>query len=256
MELARAEVGVKADDPDERQRFFQTVSRYRTKLEVENWTPPRATPEVLLDHAAKAVASLRKAMELDPKEPLFPLGLGSLFVQFADWNDEAHVRELPETLRGDLRRDARAHFLAAWKRAYPNDSKARTLPIGGLSQFVSFEAGHAFLRLAESAPDSLSTAEKTEVRRIKAGLAGLEKLPMGAITPLVLSLRPKHQIAELLAPDAAVEFDMTGLGRRDRWSWVSPDLGILVWDPLDGREITSGRSYLETSASGNLEEWI
>jgi hypothetical protein len=148
MELARAEVGVKADDPDERQRFFRAVSRHRTKLEAENWTPPRVTPEVLLAHAAKAVASLRKAMELDPKEPLFPLGLGSLFVQFADWNDEAHVRELPETLRGDLRREA-GTFLAAWKRAYPGDSKARTLPIGGLVSLSALRQAMLFAACRE-----------------------------------------------------------------------------------------------------------
>jgi hypothetical protein len=150
MELAREELGDKADTQEERQKFFQAVSRYRAKLEAENWSPPKAAPQTLVEHAAKSVAAFRKGMELDPKDVLFPLGLGSLLVQFADWADEAHPSEIPEALRGDLRREARGHFLNAWRRAYPTESKAKTLPIGGLSQFASFEAGHAFLRLAEA----------------------------------------------------------------------------------------------------------
>ena len=152
MDLARQELGDKADAPDQRTKFFQAVSRYRSKLETENWAPPKPTPETLISHAAKAAAAFRRAMELDAKDPLFPLGLGSLLVQFVDWNDEARVKELPPELQGDLRAAARGHFLNAWKLAYPTESKTNRLPIGGLSQLASFEAGHAFLRLAEAEP--------------------------------------------------------------------------------------------------------
>jgi hypothetical protein len=57
----------------------------------------------------------------------------------------------------------------------------------------------------------------------------------------VLSLDPKPTLAEMLAPEAAVAFDLRGLGQPERWTWVRPGLGLLVWDPLDQRAITSGR---------------
>src|SRR3954471_2168683 len=57
MDLAREELGDKADAPDQRTKFFQAVSRYRAKLETENWAPPKPTPETLISHAAKAAAA-------------------------------------------------------------------------------------------------------------------------------------------------------------------------------------------------------
>ena len=54
---------------------------------------------------------------------------------------------------------------------------------------------------------------------------------MGAVTPIVFSLEAGRTIEDLLAPDVAVDFELRGFGPVDRWPWVKPDTGLLVWDP-------------------------
>jgi hypothetical protein len=46
---------------------------------------------------------------------------------------------------------------------------------------------------------------------------------------------------ELLKPDAAADFDLTGFALPQRWTWIGPDAGLVVWDPLDRRDVQSGR---------------
>jgi hypothetical protein len=236
QELAAQELGTGASP----QRLAQAIANQRRKLEAENWRPPEMPATRLVAHAGQAAEAFRKAMTLDTQDGLHPLGLASLLVQFADWRDEAKPDGLPESLQGDLRTQARRLFLQAWQLAHPAELKAPTKPIGGLSDFVSFEAGRAFLQLA-SETQALPAEEKDAIPKVQAAIEKLEKLPPGPITPLVLSLAPKATLAEMLAPEAAVEFDLRGLGGRERWTWVRPELGLLVWDPLDRRTITSGR---------------
>lgn len=244
QDLARTEMGIKTgipEDEEQRQRFFQIASRHEDKLKEESWRPPAPKPEVLVAHAAKAAESFRKAKELNAKDGLYALGLASLLEQFADWNDEAKIAVLPPPLAGNLRAIARSEYLTAWTLASPDDARVRNIPVGGLGDLVSYEAGSAFLRLAETANGNLPEPEKAARKRVQAALDKLEKLPPGPITPIVLALKPHAQLSELLAPETTVEFDLRGFGGCERWPWLRPDAGLLVWDPLDQRTITSGR---------------
>jgi hypothetical protein len=243
-ELARAEFGLNSGIPNderERQRFFQSVSTHLAQLEKEHWHPDRTPPDKLIKHAEKAATAFRKAMELDRKNGLYPLGLASLFEQFADWNADARIAPLPPALAGDLSADARGYFFSAWSLAYPEDAKATSVGPSGLNAFVSFEAGHAFLKLAEASAKTLPASEREAIPRVRAAIAKLEKLSQGAITPLVVALAPHAHLDELLAPERTVEFDLRGFGVAERWPWVKADAGLLVWDPQDRRTITSGR---------------
>ena len=243
-ELARAEFGI-ADgvpkDTAERQRYLQAVSKHAAELEKAGWRPKPPEPAQLIGHAENAVAAFHKAIDLDRKNGLFPLGLGSLLEQFADWNDDAKVAQLPPALGGDLRAGARAQYFAAWSLARPEESNAKALGVMGLSGFVSYEAGQRFLRFAERSAATLPPDEREAIPQVKAAIAKMEKLPMGAITPMVVALQPHASIADLLAPERSVEFDLRGFGVTERWSWLKPDAGLLVWDPQDRRAITSGR---------------
>lgn len=244
QELARAELGLTAGFPEEeenRKRFFQAVSRHEGKLRDENWRPPAPPPAALVAHAEKAAVSFRKAKELNPKDGLYALGLASLLEQFADWNDGAKIADLPPALAGHLPAAARSEYLLAWTLAAPDDARAKNIPLGGLGDLVSYEAGRAFLRLAETGNGALPEAEKAAVKRVKPAIDKLEKLPPGPVTPLVLALRPHASLSELLAPRKTVEFDLRGFGGRERWPWLKPEAGLLVWDPLDQRTVTSGR---------------
>jgi hypothetical protein len=50
-----------------------------------------------------------------------------------------------------------------------------------------------------------------------------------------------RRFADLLQPGSAVEFDLRGFGQAEHWEWIKPELGLLVWDPLDQRQVKSGR---------------
>jgi hypothetical protein len=243
-EMAREELGLKGDlpsDPDQLQKYWQAVTRITEKLTRENWTPPTLSKEALLQHADRAAQMFQRAMQLDAKNGLYPLGYGSLLMQVADWLETTKVEALPESLKIDHRAAARAAFLTAWNLSFPTESQAKSLPPSGLAGVVSHEAGRGFVQLCEAAPNKLTPEEKAALPKVRTGLEKLEKLPQLAITPLVLSLRPVQRLRELLQPNSAVEFDLRGFGIAERWEWIKPDLGLLVWDPLDRREIRSGR---------------
>ncbi len=244
-ELARAELKLKPgeipDGDEARSRYFAAVSRHQQALEKSNWTPEKLSTEALLEHAVKARQAFSQALEIEPNNGLFHLGVASLLTQIADWNDDAKVNSLPPALTGDLRTQARSEYLIAWTQAYPQESKATHLPLLGLSEFVSYEAGQAFIQLAEQPGLELTKDEKAALPRIHAAIDKQEKLPMGPITPLILPLRPNGAIDNLLAPDHLVEFDLRGFGVPELWPWLQPDAGLLVWDPEDRRDIRSGR---------------
>jgi hypothetical protein len=243
-ELAREELGLKGElpsDADELQKFWQAVTRINEKLTRENWTPPTLPKEALLKHADQAAQTFQRAMQLDARNGLYPLGYGSLMMQVADWLETTKVDALPESLKFDQRAAARAAFLKAWNLAFPADSQAKSLPPSGLAGVVSHEAGRGFVQLCEASLDKLSPDEKVALPKVRAGIEKLEKIPQLAITPLVLSLSPVRSLSDLLQPRSSVEFDLRGFGEAERWEWVKPGLGLLVWDPLDRRQIRSGR---------------
>jgi len=239
-ELAQEDLGKSVPPPAAAVRL-QTVSRFYEQLEKEGWKPPEPSRESLVKHAVEAARAFVKAIELDGRNGLYSLSLGSILEQFADWNDDVRIGAVPAEFDGDLRARARAHYFQAWSKAAEEDTKAVTLPLLGLSSLVSFEAGRGFLRLAGESKGGLPAIEKAAVPRVKATLAKLEKLPPGPVTPLVLALRPVAHLQALLAEHGAVAFDLRGLGERESWTWVQPDAGLLVWDPDDERTITSGR---------------
>jgi hypothetical protein len=74
---------------------------------------------------------------------------------------------------------------------------------------------------------------------------------MGAITPVVFSLEEDRTLSDLLAPGVKVRFDLDGDGVSELWPWVKPGTGILVWDPEQKGQITSGRQMF-----GSVTWWL
>ena len=58
-------------------------------------------------------------------------------------------------------------------------------------------------------------------------------------------------LEDLLAPETTVTFDLDGTGRDQAWPWVSEETAILVWDPEESGEITSGRQLF-----GSVSWWL
>jgi len=118
-----------------------------------------------------------------------------------------------------------------------------------VESLASHEAGRAYLRLV--AARGATEAEKEQVARAEKDLKGLQSLPMGPITPIVLPLDRPRPLEELLAASREVGFDLNGDGRPERCPWVKPEAGILVWDPQGTGRVASGRQLF-----GSVTWWM
>jgi hypothetical protein len=213
---------------------------------MRRWREPKDPPQdplsnaQLIEHSAKAVKSFQDALRLDPKNGLYHLGLASLLEEFWNWSSSAHPTDLPEELRGLTIERFRESYAAAFDRAYPKDSKLTTQPLPGIQVLVSFEAASAIVRLAKDT--TLTAPQRATMKLAKAAIAKFEHLPPGNIvTPIVVSWQPVAHLEDLLAPEQIVDFDLRGYGPRERWPWVKPELGFLVWDPTESGQIESAR---------------
>jgi hypothetical protein len=212
------------------------------QLEEQNWRPKgELAANAMLAHATAAVAGFRDAMRLDPKNGLYPLGMACLSEEFADWNASQKPANLTPELRALNHAAARAAYLQAFRLAITGDARLPELPATGIASLISKEAGDAFVRLAERDHARLGPGDRAALAEVKAGLAKLKKIRLGAITPIVFSLHPPAHLRSLLAPRKRVAFDLRGYGRRERWPWVKPGAAFLVWDPESRGNITSAR---------------
>ena len=99
------------------------------------------------------------------------------------------------------------------------------------------------MRLAARDPEASTggTELARTVAEIKADIAQVSALPIGGVTPIIFSIQPAESIDHLLATNLTVGFDLRGYGTAERWPWVTPKTGLLVWDPLGEGKITSAR---------------
>jgi hypothetical protein len=272
FQLAAEEVGFSQPHPSkapEKFRIFKAAydrhvanlrSMEHRRQQREHWTNSAAlTDQELIKHVTSALAGFRDSIRLLPAGPqardrtggplrapshgLGQLGLASLLEQFADWKQLRKPTGLPPELQEINPRQARDAYLTAFRTAYPYDSTLHTRPIEGFEALVSFEAGTAFVRLAELDPahlDRESELAKALVQ-VKAGLAKIGQLQAGAVTPVLFSVQGAQSIEELLAPETIVDFDLRGHGMSERWPWLKPHAALLVWDPERSGKIVSAR---------------
>jgi hypothetical protein len=184
-------------------------------------------------HLKEAVRLLQRALELDPKNGLYELGLACVL----------------EDGQPDWRELAIAHYLVAYLRSIAGDQQITRKPLHGLHSLVSYEAGSSYLRLVNGRGPK--DAEKAAVKQIEEKIAAMDKLPRGPISPIVLSLRSGAALSDLLAPELRVNFDLDGTGRAQSYSWLRPDTALLIWDPQHTGKITSGRQLF-----GNVTWWM
>ncbi len=241
--LAFLDAGIPGPDiPANKEEKWRTAYfKHLDALEKSGWSPPKElNGEQLVFHAATALYGFQKLVSKEPRNSLYQLGLASLLEQIVRWKDESGPGSIPEELMTIEIGDACTHYLAAYQVAFPIDSKLRHRPLGGFNALVSYEAGRAFLRLVENA--NKPNAEFIHaLPKVKAGLAKIEKIPRGAITPIIFAMRPVSDISELLAPNTVVDFDLRGYGPSERSTWIKPDTALLVWDPEMRGKITSGQ---------------
>ncbi len=251
----RARWGLAEDQepPEPRaQQFSREVHELAGQLAQEGWTAPRPAPEVLDAHAKQAVIQQHKAVELEPENALYHIGLASIREQYASRAGETGlapdggdtIEPAGEAVRKRWLQAALAGYARAYELAIAKDRKRTTLPIAGLRELVSYNAVEGYIRVAEALGGEGSDARL--LARMRLDKARFESLRPGAITPIIFSLQPGRTLEDLLAPQTVVEFDLDGDGRVERRPWVRPDTAILVWDPQRTGRITSGRQLFGT----------
>ncbi|BCU77731.1 hypothetical protein [Luteolibacter sp. LG18] len=232
----------KPDDLADNRKFQNEVEMIATDLKNSGWKPPVPAPEELARHVRESLAAFAKAQELEPNNALYQLGKASLLDQYALGKPElekAGVKDLPAAV--EVKERAAAYHLA-FTLSKDKDAARPSLPLRGLSDLVSYEAGMAYLKLE---PEGANAAG------VKEHLAKLDKLPPGPITPIVFSMEEAATSLEsLLDPGRTATFDLTGLGRADAWPWLKPTTSLLVWDPKHGGCIRDGRQLFGTYTWG------
>ena len=231
---ALKEAGVASEDalPDAAQQgFYDGLYKIQSALTTEGWEPPKLSPEDAFARATAALTAFDKAIELEPNQGLYHLGRGSLIQQICEFRELHRESALSESLVRFEKEHACEAYRAAFDVSIDEDLDRENMPLGGLSDVVSHEAGSAWLKLCSNAP----VQERAEV---KEAVAKLKKLRMGPITPIVFSLQSVDSIRDLVGT-AVVSYDFDGDGCAEDWQWIKPTAGFLVW--MDGsQEAVSG----------------
>ncbi|HWB61691.1 MAG TPA: hypothetical protein VG733_19570, partial [Chthoniobacteraceae bacterium] len=216
-----------------------------TWVDQTKWQPAHSKiPQIrpsrreLLNHAVQARRDIEEAIRLSPHNSLYRLTLACLMEQFHAWAISAKPdpASIPAEMRDTDIRSIRAHYHKALEVALESEKSLKEY----FESTDSQESAEDIVRLAKDTSAPLSAVEKKQLAEAKRVIAHFEKLPH-MVTPIVFSFRPAARISELLAPGHFVDFDLQGHGVREKWPWVRPDTGLLVWDPLHHGRITSGK---------------
>lgn len=226
---------------------YQREREELEKLKKENWTPEFMSDDEALQYAAKAEGYFEMAAKADPENALYYLGWASLReelatfisgngIKYPEWKGAAE-EELATTIR---------KYHRAYELSIDEDLKRKHLPLRGLTGLVGHESAAAIVRLMKANPKVAKTLKDIKTRTIEKNQKKLKKLPMGAITPIIISMTGSTSISDAVT-QKEVLFDVDGDGVKE-WidSWPKADTGILVWDPSGAGQIESGTQLFGT----------
>jgi hypothetical protein len=211
-----------------------------------------STEAQLRAHLNEAIENYRKAIQMDARNELFHLGLASVSAAALDAGFKLGPipgsTETAPPKNGDYKPLWREQAIAEYLQAYQlsiKDDLENAAELGEVRSLVSYEAGHQYVDLVKARGikdserktlagirESLETFGKTKEKR--------SRIPRNLITPIIFSLNAAAPLEELLDSGRTVSFDLDGTRRPQRYTWVRPDTGILVWDPHNSGKITSG----------------
>ena len=203
---------------------------------------PRASPEARA-HLAASLKHYEQAVRLDPARALYALGYGWMLEQAALYPRVDDPTSRPATRPAELLTVDAAYDEAA--RQYRNafelafDAEVDGHLAAGDTP-ISVEAGTNLIRLLRRV--GTNEARRT-IREVRERVAKVQAAPR-AITPILFSL-DGLPLSDLLDDAARVDFDIAADGLTvGGWTWVTPEASLLVWDPRDTGDITSGTQLI------------
>jgi hypothetical protein len=234
---------------EERSAYNKRVDVKVKEFESTGWMPSPPSNSVLASHASDAKKNLQKALELDPKNALYHLAMASLIEQYVEFLRATKCDVTPDEFSSIILDRAREEYYAAYDLAITKDLKERRPP-EGVEGIISHEAGEGYIRLSDR-KSTLSSQESQKLAAVKQNVKKLKALPPGLITPIIFATDGSEALSDLVAAGLHVSFDLDGDGQAEKWPWVKPTTGILVWDPDQTGEITSGRQLF-----GSVTWWL
>ena len=203
-----------------------------------------------LSHLKTSLQLYRRVVTLKPNEALYWYSYGWMLEQGTPFASETNAPFLAKP--GKVAKPAwRDETLKAYRRAFSLSKDAdlkREHILEGADVIVSYDAGKSILALMKNR--SLNAAEREETADIEAHLKQMDARPH-AVTPLVFPLNGEQSLAELTQNPNPVRFDLASEAVPRLWHWVTPQAGILVWDPKQTGAIASGRQLF-----GSVTWWI
>lgn len=253
--------------PAARRAYFEKKHVIHARLIEEDWKPEdlELSQEKVDAHMDAAIASLIKAIEVEPKSGLYRLTLASVREYYADRAAERDIApdaspvENETTEPGELKnwwlRASLRGYAQAFMLSRLEDRGLSQKPLFGLDGLVSYEAAKHYQSLVSQL--GLTEEYEKSLASITKHLEVLENLPTNnAVTPIVFTLTASHAtLDDVIDPNRTVTFDLDGDGWAERRAgWPTPTTGLLCWigdTPAEQADITSGRQLL-----GSVTWWV
>jgi hypothetical protein len=196
---------------------------------------------------AEAERNLQRAVAMDPSQAIFHLTLGSVYLEMSRGEQNvASAKDLAEPKR-DRQAEARQEMATAFSLSVKAERKEVQYRGGPYDIRVDVEAAVRYLEIGGG--DLLLSRQMSDFLT-QYFQPPADNLPV-PITPILVPLQDTALLSELLDSSHTVSFDLDGTGLPQRWPWVRPETGILVWDPGKTGKVTSGRQLF-----GSITWWM
>jgi hypothetical protein len=199
-----------------------------------------------LDHLRRALGIIATQWSLEESRA----SVAAALFRLRDSDNKPQREAARKLLLEDWNEQSTDLYFRAFTLALEKDSKLETQPLRGVASLVAYEAATEYVKAITARTPR--EQDKVRLATCQAAAKAWDKVPpSGVVTPIVLSLDGGKSLADLLAPDARVNFDLDATGTGQTWSWVKPETGLLVWDPQRTSKITSGRQLF-----GSVSWWM
>lgn len=197
---------------------------------IDSFLPPTRTerstdPKVRAsarEHLSSAIHWYREAIKINEGHAPSLLGLAWCLEQSGE------------------KEEALERYRSAYKAAWETERDAERLS----DVCMTCEAANYLLWRLDEEDD------EKEIEEILANVRKLKARPR-FVTPILVPLASGAPVAELIAPEARVPFDLDGCGERADWGWITAKAAWLVYDDSGRGQIESGLQLL-----GAVTFWI